>query len=224
VRVVDIAGFSRELCGGTHVERTGDIGPFKVVQERAVQAGVRRIEALTGPAAVEWILGTARRLREVARELAVPEEKVKERVLEMRAALREAKEAAKKAPKAAAAASAASTRREVKLGAATLHLEALEGASVDDLRARWDELKKAPSTTAVLVAPGAEKTGFIAAATKDIATPEWKAAVEGAAKEHGGRAGGKPDMVQGGLPSREKVEAFLSACESAIAGAMGARA
>jgi len=222
VRVVDIAGFSRELCGGTHVERTGDIGPFKVVQERAVQAGVRRIEAVTGPTAVAWMLSSARRLRELSRELAVSEDKIGERVRALVAGLKDAKDAAKRAPKAAVAASGA--RREVKLGAATLHLEMHEGASTDDLRARWDELKKAPSTTAVLVAAGEEKTGFIAAATKDLATPEWKAVIEAAAKEAGGRAGGKPDMVQGGLPEKGKVEAFLAAVEAGLTAALGAKA
>src|SRR5206468_3962546 len=144
VRVVDIAGFSRELCGGTHVERTGDIGPFKVVQETAVQAGVRRIVAVTGPAAVETMIASARR------------------------------------------------RREARIGGVLLYLESHEGATQDDLRARWDELKTKAPVAAVLVAASDGKVALLAGASKDVASPGFKATIENAAKDAGGRAGGKP--------------------------------
>jgi alanyl-tRNA synthetase len=232
VRVVDIAGFSRELCGGTHVERTGDIGPFKIVEERSVQAGVRRIEALTGPAAVEWMQKAAHALRDLSRELKTPEEKLSERVKQLQQQLKDAKQAASGAKKAAPAAAASAgakgggdrKAREMEIGRVLVYFEEMEGASQDDLRARWDELKAKPPVAAILVAPTDAKVVFVAGASKDVGSPEFKGAIEAAAKEAGGRAGGKPDMVQGQLPDRAKVELFLLGVEKALAGVLSAKA
>ncbi|MDP6838931.1 MAG: alanine--tRNA ligase, partial [Planctomycetota bacterium] len=90
-RVVDVGGWSLELCGGTHVERAGDIGPFVLLGERAVQAGVRRLEALTGPAALAHLQCERRLLREAARSLKTAPEGLGERIAQLQKQLKEAK-------------------------------------------------------------------------------------------------------------------------------------
>ena len=89
-------------------------------------------------------------------------------------------------------------------------MESIDGAGQDELRARWDALKAKPPVAAILVGDKESKVGFIAAATKDGAPPRWKDAVEAAAKAHGGRAGGRADMVQGGLGEKSSIEPFLA--------------
>ncbi len=221
VRVVDIAGFSRELCGGTHVERTGDIGPFKVVQETAVQAGVRRVVALTGPAAVDWMLESSRRLREIGRELSAPEEKIVERVRQLQASVKDLKQQAKKAGAGSGTGTGTGTTvKEERIGDVRLVLEKREGGSADDLRARWDSLKEKGPVAAVLLAAADGKVSLVAGASKDVAGPGFKAAVESAAKAAGGRAGGKLDMIQGGLPGPDRVDAFLTEVEKALRAAL----
>ena len=110
------------------------------------------------------------------------------------------------------------------IGAVHGHLEAHEGATQDDLRARWDALKAKPPVAAVLIGAQDGKVALVAGASKDVASDEFKRAIESAAKEQGGRAGGRPDMIQGGLASREKIEPFLDAVEKALAGVLAARA
>jgi alanyl-tRNA synthetase len=92
VRVLDVGGWSLELCGGTHVRAAGDIGPFVIVSERAIQAGVRRIEALTGPAAVEEIQRQRRILRDAAQSLKTVPEEIAQRIDVLQAQLKEAKQ------------------------------------------------------------------------------------------------------------------------------------
>jgi alanyl-tRNA synthetase len=97
VRVLDVGGWSLELCGGTHVRAAGDIGPFVILSERAVQAGVRRIEAVTGPAAVEEIQRQRRILREAAATLKTGVDELPARIEQVQAQLKEAKKATAKA-------------------------------------------------------------------------------------------------------------------------------
>ncbi len=223
VRVVDIAGYSRELCGGTHVARTGDIGPFKIVQESAVAAGVRRIVALTGPAAVDWMLESARRQRELARALSVPEERLPERVRQLLDQVKELKQKQRSSAAPAAGAPAAPAAREERVGEFRIVLERAEGASPEDLRRRWDALKTRPPVGAVLVGVSDGKVAIVAGATKEVAAAGFKQAVEAAAAAHGGRAGGRPDLVQGGLRDPSAVDGFfetvLRALREAAAGA-----
>ncbi|HVY62367.1 MAG TPA: DHHA1 domain-containing protein, partial [Planctomycetota bacterium] len=95
----------------------------------------------------------------------------------------------------------------------------------DEIRARWDELKKAkPPIAAVLLGASDGKVALLAAASKDVASPSFKTTIETLAKDAGGRAGGKPDMVQGGLPDRSKIELFLAAVEKALAEVLTAKA
>jgi alanyl-tRNA synthetase len=95
--VLDVGGWSMELCGGTHVTAAGDIGPFVILSERAVQAGVRRIEAVTGPAAVEEIQRQRRILRETAANLKTGVDEVPARIELLQTQLKEAKKASAKA-------------------------------------------------------------------------------------------------------------------------------
>ena len=100
VRVIDMGGWSTELCGGTHVDATGEIGAFVITSERAISAGVRRIEAVTGPAAIEQMQGQRSRLREAAGALKVGTDEVVDRITQLQAQVKEAKKAQKAAASA----------------------------------------------------------------------------------------------------------------------------
>ena len=100
VRVVDVPGFSTELCGGTHVAAAGDIGPFVIVSEGAIQAGVRRMEALTGDAAVAWIQRQRRVVQEAARTLKAAPDELAARIEQLQTQVKEAKKQKKKSAKA----------------------------------------------------------------------------------------------------------------------------
>ncbi len=223
VRVVDTGGFSRELCGGTHVRRTGDIGCFKIVQEAGVAAGVRRIVAFTGPAAVERGLEERARLRELARLLSVPEDRIGERVKALLEQVKELK----------------SQRRETDKRKQTLFADAVEGAevagvrldihkrpgaSMDDLRALGDAAKKAKEpTVALFIAEQDGKVQLLAALTPDVAKRGVSAVdvLKAMTAVVGGGAGGRPDMAQAGGKDATKVDEAIEAAKTALRAKLG---
>ena len=200
VRVVDI-GSSRELCGGTHVKRVGDIGLFKIVAEGGVAAGVRRVEAVTGDNALslvqeqENVLGAiAGALKAQPQELTLKVEQVLEHVkaLEKELAKLKSKLAASQGDELAAA---AFDVKGVKVLAAKL-----EGADATTLREAMDKLKdKLKSAAIVLAAVSDGKVSLIAGVTADL-TGKLKAGelVNAVAQQVGGKGGGRPDMAQAG--------------------------
>ncbi|MDQ4060600.1 MAG: alanine--tRNA ligase, partial [Pseudomonadota bacterium] len=214
--------YSMELCGGTHVARTGDIGLVTVVQEGAVAAGVRRIEALTGEAARHHLADQARRVRSVADELKVSPGQVVERVHalveERRRLERELAEARRRL--AMGGGPATDTVREVA-GVRFLGRVA-EGVSSKDLRGLVDEGKKRIGSGVVAIVGVSEegKAGIAVGVTEDL-VGRFNA-VElvraGAAAMGGQGGGGRPDMAQAGGPDGTKAEAALQAVEAQLAG------
>ncbi|MEO5694811.1 MAG: alanine--tRNA ligase [Usitatibacter sp.] len=200
VRVLDI-GSSRELCGGTHVTRTGDIGLFRVTSEGGVAAGVRRIEAIAGTVALAFTQQESARLARLASTLKAQPAEVEARlaqVLENSRALE--KEAAKAKQKIAVSqgsdlASTAVDVKGVKVLAATL-----EGADVKMLRDTLDQLKnKLKSSAIVLAAAEGDKVSLIAGVTADlIAKVKAGELVNFVATQVGGKGGGRADMAQAG--------------------------
>jgi alanyl-tRNA synthetase len=220
VRVVDL-GSSRELCGGTHVRRTGDIGLFKIVAEGGVAAGVRRVEAVTGDNALALVQEQQRTLVEVADALkAQPQElstKVSQ-VLEHVKALE--KELGKLKSKLAASQGDDLAARAVDVKGIKVLAAQLDGADLTALRETMDKLKdKLKSAAIVLSAVADGKVSLIAGVTADL-TARVKAGelVNMVALQVGGKGGGRPDMAQAGGTEPSKLPAALASVTGWVEG------
>jgi len=200
VRVLDI-GSSRELCGGTHVARTGDIGLFKIYAESGVAAGVRRIEATSGEGALTLVATAERALNRIAALVKVAPEQAAERieqVIEQSRALE--KELAALKAKMAAGAGDALAGQAVDVGGAKVLAATLEGADANALREAVDTLRATLKSAAVVLASVSDgKVTLIAGVTPDL-TAKVKAGelVNFVAGQVGGKGGGRPDMAQAG--------------------------
>jgi len=218
VRVLDI-GTSRELCGGTHVARTGDIGFFKIIGEGGVAAGIRRVEAVTGRGALAYVQAQEAKLNAAASAMKAPVAEIESRIAQLIESARTTeKELARLKTKAAASAGddLASTAVDVK-GTKVLAVS-LDGADVKALRETMDKLKdKLKSAAIVLGSVSDGKVTLIAGVTNDlIAKVKAGELVNHVAQQVGGKGGGRPDMAQAGgtdpagLPAALKsVQAFV---------------
>jgi alanyl-tRNA synthetase len=220
--------WSVELCGGTHVKRTGDIGLIRIIGESASSAGVRRIEALTGEGALAYLAEQDGRVREMAAQLKVRPDDVVERVKALmdnartlERQLADAKRALALAGPAAAgggvAASAAKT-----IGKVQVVSRMVQGLNPKDLRGLVDEGKKQVGSGIVAIVGVTEdgKAGLAVGVTDDL-TKNWSAVdlVKVGSEVLGGKGGGgRPDMAQAGGPDGTKAEAALAAIERHLAG------
>ncbi len=212
VRVLDI-GSSRELCGGTHVARTGDIGLFKVVAEGGVAAGVRRIEAITGENAVAWVQAADARMKEAASMLkAAPGElvgRIGQSIEHVRAL---EKELARLKSKLASSHGEDLAERAVEVDGIKVLAATLDGADAKTLRETMDRLKdRLKSAAIVLAAVDGAKVSLIAGVTPD-ATAKVKAGelVNFVAQQVGGKGGGRPEMAQAGGSEPARLPAALA--------------
>ncbi|TAN54307.1 MAG: alanine--tRNA ligase [Betaproteobacteria bacterium] len=213
VRVLDI-GSSREFCGGTHVERTGDIGVFKIAAEGGVAAGIRRIEATTGASALALMNEQLQEFHAVARQLRAQPgggmvEKAVAGLLEERKALE--RELARLKSKMAASQGDDLASQALEVKGARVLAATLEGADAKALRDTVDQLKqRLKSAAIVLGAADGGRVSLIAGVTADL-TGRIKAGelVNFVAQQVGGRGGGRPDMAQAGGSEPEKLAAAL---------------
>ena len=200
VRVVGI-GSSKELCGGTHVARTGDIGLFKVVFESGVAAGVRRIEAITGHNALRYVQEQERRVQGVSALLKTQPDELAERVAGILDNVRALeKELARLKAKLASGQGDDLAAQAVDVKGAKVLAATMEGADVTALRETMDKLKdKLKSAVIVLAAASDGKVSLIAGVTADL-TAKVKAGelVNFVAQQVGGKGGGRADMAQAG--------------------------
>jgi alanyl-tRNA synthetase len=200
VRVLEI-GSSRELCGGTHVQRTGDIGLFKIVAESGVAAGVRRVEAVTGANALAYLQSLESTVNQVAGTLKVSPAEVSSRignVLEQVRALEKELAAAK--AKLASSQGDELLAQAIDVNGIKVLAATLSGVDVPTLRATMDKLRDKLKTAAiVLAAVNDGKVSLIAGVTPD-STARVKAGelVNFVAQQVGGKGGGRPDMAQAG--------------------------
>ncbi|HXW42213.1 MAG TPA: alanine--tRNA ligase, partial [Xanthobacteraceae bacterium] len=217
-------GWSVELCGGTHVARTGDIGIISVVGEAGVASGVRRIEALTGATARHELNRARNDTRLIAAELKVPVGEVTARtaaVVDDRKRLeRELSEAKKKLAMGGGKADGADGIRNV--GDVKLIARAVEGIDLKDLRSLADEGKKkvGSGVVAIVGVTGDGKAGIVVGVTADL-TSRFNAVelVRKGAEALGGKGGGgRPDMAQAGGPDGSKADAALQAIQDALSG------
>ena len=210
VRVVSVPGFSVELCGGTHVRATGDIGLFKITSEGGVAAGVRRLECQTGTGAIQWVREQADALSNAADQLKTTPERVGEaieRLQEERKSLAKELETLKTELAKAAAGDLVGQAREFD------GVKVLAASFDGDLKEQADRLRDQLGTSLiVLAAPrGPGKVQLLVAVSKDIAGKRVSAGavLKELAPIVGGRGGGRPDMAQGGGSEPEKVQAML---------------
>jgi alanyl-tRNA synthetase len=221
VRVIAIGGndgddaerHSTELCGGTHVRRTGEIGVFKIVAETGVAAGVRRVEAVTGEGALAYLQALDRQLAEVAAALKAPASEVTARIAQLQGDLKALdKELSRLKGKLASSqgdnlAAQAIDIKGIKVLAATL-----EGADAKVLRDTVDQLKNKLKTAAIVLAAVEDGKVQLAAGVTSDATAKIKAGdlVNFVAQQVGGRGGGRPDMAMAGGTDPSKLGAALA--------------
>jgi alanyl-tRNA synthetase len=219
VRVLDI-GTSRELCGGTHVQRTGDIGLFKIVAESGVAAGIRRVEAVTGDNALAYLQSLEGTVDALAGQLGVPRQEAAPRVLALmdRSRQLEKELAALKSRLASAQgdglAAQAVDVKGIKVLAATL-----DGADARALRETMDKLKdKLKSAAIVLAAVEGGRVQLAAGVTNDR-TSKVKAGelVNFVAQQVGGKGGGKPDLAMAGGSDPARLGAALASVQGWVA-------
>ena len=213
VRVLSIGEFSTELCGGTHVNRTGDIGLFKIIAEAGVASGVRRIEAITGVRAIEWIGQNERQLAAIASAVKGGRDDVGSRVqqlLDRNRQLEKELEQVKSKLASSAGSDLASQALEIK-GTRVLAAK-LDGADPKSLRDTVDQLKNKLGTAVIVLATVADqKVSLVAGVTKDridqIKASELANLI---AQQVGGKGGGRPDMAQAGGNDPAALEAALA--------------
>ena len=221
VRVLDI-GSSREFCGGTHVERTGDIGVFKIYSEGGVAAGVRRVEATTGDTALEMIDSQLGEFSDVARQLrAQPGAGSVLKAVQMLADEKKAleREIARLRSKLASGQGGDLSAQAADIKGAKVLAAAIDGADAKSLREAMDQLKdKLKSAVLVLASSEAGKVTLISGVTADL-TSKVKAGelVNFVAQQVGGKGGGRPDMAQAGGSDPAKLPQALASVQAWVA-------
>ncbi|MDE2429589.1 MAG: alanine--tRNA ligase [Burkholderiales bacterium] len=200
VRVLDI-GSSRELCGGTHVARTGDIGLFKIVAEGGVAAGIRRVEAVTGEVALTLVQNLNARVNEAAAVLKAQPEELTQRIIQVQDHVKALeKELSGLKSKLASNQGDEMMSKAVDIKGIKVLAATLEGADITALRETMDKLKDKLKTAAIVLAAVSDgKVSLIAGVTADT-TSKLKAGdlVNFVAQQVGGKGGGRPDMAQAG--------------------------
>ena len=213
VRVLSMGKFSTELCGGTHVRRTGDIGLFKIVMESGVAAGVRRVEAVTGEGALNWAQQLDARVREAAATLKVQPSELTQRITQMQDAMKALeKELAIFKSKFASSQGGDLVSQATEFNGVKILSVLLEGVDSGVLRDTLDALKdKLKSAVIVLAAVTEGKVALIAGVTADT-TNKIKAGelVNMVAQQVGGKGGGRADMAQAGGTQPELLQAALA--------------
>ena len=219
VRVLDI-GTTRELCGGTHVQRTGDIGLFKVVGEGGVAAGIRRIEAITGAGALAYLQDLERTVTQAASSFKVQPAELQARVtlaLDSIKALE--KEVAQLKGKLASSQGDELVNSAIDINGIKLLAAKLDGADTKVLRDTMDKLKdKLKTAVIVLAAVDGDKVQIAVGVTKDsVGKVQAGALANFVASQLGGKGGGKPDMAMAGGTEPAKLPAALASVQAWVA-------
>ena len=209
VRVVDVGGVSVELCGGTHVERSGDIGFFKIVSESSISSGTRRIEALVGEEAFNYVKEKENLIKDIRKQLQSPEEQIVQKVQKLEEKLKETEKELERAKRKLATLEVdkiienSPTVNGIKIVTAKL-----EGFGGKELAEIADVIRnKAKPCTVMLVGIKDGKASLLIALTKDL-TDKFKAGeiIKKVAPILEGRGGGRPDLAQGGVQNLTKLQ------------------
>jgi alanyl-tRNA synthetase len=221
VRVVSMGGYSKELCGGTHLTNTGQVGLFRIVGEESVSAGTRRITALTGAAALDRVRRDESLLRELSVALKVPADELPHRVEAMAEEIRRLK-------KQQAAGGAKAEQTDIaglidgaeSMGDVKLVVKEIAGATPDSLRDLIDKIRRKTAPVAVMLATRQEegKVLLVAGLSRDLVEQGADAVkwVRQVAKLVQGGGGGRPDMAQAGGKDAERLPEALATARGAL--------
>ena len=215
VRVVDMGGFSLELCGGTHVTRTGDIGLFRIVSESGIAAGVRRIEALAGDGALKYVLDQSASLTRVAQLFRTSPGQIEDKASQMQRRLKELERKVEQlqAQLAAGGATDQFEERIQEVNGIKLLVTRHDGVAVKGLRVVLDRLRDKLGSGVVVIGGVHEgKVTLLAGVTRDLVnTYHAGRLISVLAPMVGGKGGGKADMAQGGGSDASALDAALAA-------------
>lgn len=216
VRVLSVGDFSKELCGGTHARRTGDIGLFKIISEYGVASGVRRIEFLTGAYALEWVNGQLNRLSDLAVKLKAQPDNVLDKLSQQLQTMKQQERALAQLKQAMTVQSGNDIANESqKLGDIQLLVKRLDHLDAQGLRSMLDQLKSSmDQAVIVLYAIADGKVSVVAGVSKSIL---GRVPAAGALVKHVcGKGGGRDDMAQGGGPVPEDLEGRVASIAKLI--------
>ena len=212
VRVIEMGEFSTELCGGTHVKRTGDIGLFKIITESGIASGVRRIEASTGQQALDYIHRREKQFADISSLLKVAPDETATRLSQMLDNIKRLeKEVARVKSKMASGQGEDIVAKAKTVNGVTMLATVLPDSDVALLRQTVDQLKaKLKSAVILLASVNGEKVILIAGVTNDL-TDKFKAGelVNYVANQVGGKGGGRPDLAQAGGTNPDKLNAAI---------------
>ena len=212
VRVISMGDFSNEICGGTHVNRTGDIGFFKITNETACSSGVRRLEAVTGYAAVQWVEAIEGQLQSIATQLKIKPHEAADKLQQLQQQLKDQQREVSKLQQQLANGQSMSLTDNVQvLGDINVLAIKLPEVDRDTLRNTMDQLKSKFDRAAIVLATVKDdKIILIAGVTKNCIN-QLKAGelLNYVAKQVGGKGGGRPDLAQGGGDDVAKLDEAL---------------
>ncbi|MDP2241178.1 MAG: alanine--tRNA ligase [Burkholderiales bacterium] len=213
VRVIGMGEFSTELCGGTHVRRTGDIGLFKVISETGVAAGIRRIEAVTAEGALAYVQQQQEKLVEAAAALKTSPQEIGTKITQIMDNMRQLeKELSRLKSRLASSQGEDLVAQAVDIKGIKVLAAAIDGADVKALREAMDQLKNKLKTAAIVLAAVSDgKVSLIAGVTPDaVARIKAGELVNHVAQQVGGKGGGRPDMAQAGGTNPEHLSQALA--------------
>jgi alanyl-tRNA synthetase len=217
VRVVEIDGdgsrpFSAELCGGTHVHETGEIGGLFIVSEGSIGSGLRRIEALTGAAAERWVAEQIRILDGAARLIGTTPAELEQKIAALQEELAAERRRFEQAQREAARRQAGSLAAQgEQVNGARLIVAEVQASSIDALRQLGDELKKPGGPTLVILGANIDGAPKFVVMNKDVPQAHAGQLISAIARVAGGKGGGRPDIAQGGGTDPAKLADALEA-------------
>ena len=219
VRVLDFGGYSIELCGGTHVKRTGDVGIFKIITESGVASGVRRIEAVTGDAALQWLSTQKENMDQLATLLKSSPDQIYskiEQLLVRNKAIEKELSAVKQ--KMLGGNSNDLMSKAIKVGEINILIHRMDGVDSKNLRIAIDQFKDKLGTAVVVLGSIDEGKVKLAVGVTNDLTDQIRAGdlIQSIAATVGGKGGGRPDFAQAGGPKRDKIDQALKLASDLI--------
>ncbi len=227
VRLVRVGNYSKELCGGTHISNSSEIGMFAILGESSIASGVRRIEAVTGAGAYARLQSMRQETRDLAKVLDCDPKSLLQKAEKLVSRVGELEKEIEAARKSDAKGQIEKARQSVRvIGGAQAIIARVDGMGAPELQQMTDELVGSRENVLCLLAGGGEKATFVLKISKDLVGKGLNAGklIKEIAKIAGGSGGGRPDMATAGGKEPAKIDEALKAAESLIGSSLGASA